>query len=892
MHTFDFAKGAMFVLLSLFALVTSSALEMRAQCVADHNFGPDVTLGIYPDQALGEYLAAAQLGLAYSDTLHLRTPTDTDEMGLGLPFNLTIDSLVITDIQLIPTAGDTVALSDIGLELICNNGGDAPNPCAFLGNSQYCGLLEGTPTQVDTFQVLINVMGYASYLGVQQAQGLAFTNELVVSEVIAGAGCTDPEACNYDSEAVSDDGSCEYPDFCYDCAGECICDEDNDGVCDPWEFYGCTEELACNYSPVYTEDDGSCFYAIPGFDCNGGCLDVVNDTCGFAQTISCGELVEGSTICADTADVPFCDQFNIGEYTHGGLWYSVIGTGDSLLMTLCFEDTDYDTYLNVFDGTCGALDCVAGNDDQSEATAFDSPCGENFLASEVHFLSEVGVEYFIHISGSNAVNPASGGFDFVIVCDNVVVPGCMDVGACNHNPWATIDDGSCEFESCAGCDILSACNYDSTAVIGDFDLCDFSCYGCMDDSACNFNPDATIESGLCEFISCAGCLDPAACNYDSTATIESGLCEFITCVGCTDPAASNYDEGATVDDGNCSYCDLTVDTLLVVHPLCFGGSDGSLEVSVSGATGDSLWFVLSGVSGAVSDTSASFEGLSSGPYEIEIFDGDSTCSALAVASLIDPAQMVLAATTDSTLCADSADGGFTVELVGGAIGDVIFEIVGQENTATTSGDYIDLPGGVYTVLATSLVGCEAMLDVQVLSPDPLEVVVDLLTGADPDEADGAIAVSVTGGTPDFTFLWSQMGETVSDAEDLLAVAAGDYDLTVVDANGCVALWAGTVPLGLPQLAAPQAWRLMPNPARDVVVVDFTGLGSGEVCAVEIWNGLGALIEVAEVSMLSTLDVSRLGAGVYWLRPRWCGGRAGSVATELAPLSVQKLWVLR
>jgi hypothetical protein len=43
------------------------------------------------------------------------------------------------------------------------------------------------------------------------------------------AGCTDSEACNYNENAVIDDGSCNY-----DC-----------GV-------GCTDPVACNYNPAAT----------------------------------------------------------------------------------------------------------------------------------------------------------------------------------------------------------------------------------------------------------------------------------------------------------------------------------------------------------------------------------------------------------------------------------------------------------------------------------------------------------------------------------------------------------------------------------------------------------------------------------------------------------------
>ena len=73
-------------------------------------------------------------------------------------------------------------------------------------------------------------------------------------------GCTDPEACNYDAGANTDDGSCQYPPVFYDCAGACLNDADGDGVCDELEVEGCTDEEACNFDEAATDDDASCAY--------------------------------------------------------------------------------------------------------------------------------------------------------------------------------------------------------------------------------------------------------------------------------------------------------------------------------------------------------------------------------------------------------------------------------------------------------------------------------------------------------------------------------------------------------------------------------------------------------------------------------------------------------
>ena len=97
-------------------------------------------------------------------------------------------------------------------------------------------------------------------------------------------GCIDPEACNYNPNSNTDDNSCIYSENYYlDCSGNCLADEDFDGVCDEFEIQGCTDSTSCNYDNSATDDDGSCYNndlgcgcnqpaANEGYDCNGNCL--------------------------------------------------------------------------------------------------------------------------------------------------------------------------------------------------------------------------------------------------------------------------------------------------------------------------------------------------------------------------------------------------------------------------------------------------------------------------------------------------------------------------------------------------------------------------------------------------------------------------------------------
>ena len=152
----------------------------------------------------------------------------------------------------------------------------------------------------------------------------------------------------------------------------------------------------------------------------------------------------------------------------------------------------------------------------------------------------------------------------------------MNSSACNYNSEAEVDDGSCEYESCAGCTEENAPNFNPTATIDD-GSCE-SILGCTNDLACNYNSEATEDDGSCDYTSCLvlGCTDSDACNYDPDADISDGSCQFASegydcdgnCLedtdsdgvcdqfevfGCDDVDATNYSPQATENDGSCIY---------------------------------------------------------------------------------------------------------------------------------------------------------------------------------------------------------------------------------------------------------------------------------------------------------------------------------------------------
>ena len=74
------------------------------------------------------------------------------------------------------------------------------------------------------------------------------------------SGCNILSACNFNPNAIIYDGSCIFPEYGYNCEGNCLLDSDNDNVCDPFEILGCADQMACNTDYYATENDGTCIY--------------------------------------------------------------------------------------------------------------------------------------------------------------------------------------------------------------------------------------------------------------------------------------------------------------------------------------------------------------------------------------------------------------------------------------------------------------------------------------------------------------------------------------------------------------------------------------------------------------------------------------------------------
>ncbi len=218
--------------------------------------------------------------------------------------------------------------------------------------------------------------------------------------------------------------------------------------------------------------------------------------------------------------------------------------------------------------------------------------------------------------------------------------------------------------------------------------------------------------------------------------------------------------------------EINVDNLNNVS--CYGGNDGSIEVSVTGGQSPYTYQWNTG------DTVANITNLSAGTYIITAADVHG-CTGVDSIEITQPDELTVDFTTVDVSCYGANDGEVTAVAGGGTAPYAYSWNTGATNTTITN-----LGPGQYEVTVTDNNGCTATGNAIVSEPTPIRVSGDV---EDPvcygDNA--IITLTPTGGNPPYTYQWN-----TGDADSVIQVWSGTYTATVTDSHGCDTTWTTTL----------------------------------------------------------------------------------------------------
>ena len=539
---------------------------------------------------------------------------------MSLTFTVSIDALVGADADAVAFFDESGACRGVGEASFLNN-----------GTGWYTGLMLVYANQASGTSLSASIWDASEDVVLDSDDGLNFISDGSVGNFDApivfsaisdpSIGCMDAEACNYLPTATTDNGGCvypqcadvlacnyvegsvcpdlamcEFPEAGLDCAGGCLQDADEDGICDGDEVQGCSDPVACNYDDAVTEDDCSCTYANYPLDCDGNCfLDTNgNGVCDGFEMLGCMQSEACNYNVAATSDDGSCTFCCFSLPSSDGYALDVESDLDSLTGLTRYRifvvtANPGDRVLQV--GGTGSATLI-----QSTTSFFQHPLGgalasaitpENVLADPSLLMDSwgtIGLDQAASQEGElNAIAEGSsiwstlfefgedlylggGGNDGWSVSPEAVNALAGSELRVLIGQWTTEGDLSGQISLAilpfdtsepvnlvlsftgpqCGCTNSLACNYDSNANWDD-GTCVLVVPGYDCEGQCMQDDDG---DGVCDADEITGCVSSEAFNYEPAATQDDGSCLF---VGCTYPDAINFDSGASIDDQTCLF---------------------------------------------------------------------------------------------------------------------------------------------------------------------------------------------------------------------------------------------------------------------------------------------------------------------------------------------------
>lgn len=437
-----------------------------------------------------------------------------------------------------------------------------------------------------------------------------------------------------------------------------------------------------------------------------------------------GWATQGGSTAAD-----FCTTIDIspnGDKLYaGGRWTGSMIFGGQLYTSA----VNYDGFIGYLD-TAGTLDTVYVLSGNGPDRIFDLRCsGEDYLVFTGDYAGD--------LSYADSTFSSNGNYDAFV---GQIGPGMNEVwmknlGGGQNDAFNSVNIGPDDRLHCAGAFRADCSAYQSGLIA-------------------QTNQDVLVTN-------------EALCGIADTTIMVSGLFGGSYTYTLTDSAGNTWVD--TIVVGAPDSLDVTA---VIIDASGSSANNGSIDITVSGGT-PGYSFVWS--NGA---TTEDIDSLMTGTYCVTIIDSigceDSIC--FFVDSTFVPSPLsVVAVITDLTCFGDST-GSIDLTVTGG----IPPYSYSWSNGATTE-DLTGVNGGTYTVTISDNDTATFIDSFVVDSPDEILISGVITPPTNGTSNDGAIDITVTGGTTPYSFAWSN----AATSEDISGLGIGNYSVTITDTTGCI-----------------------------------------------------------------------------------------------------------
>ncbi|WP_294824436.1 PKD-like domain-containing protein [uncultured Flavobacterium sp.] len=279
----------------------------------------------------------------------------------------------------------------------------------------------------------------------------------------------------------------------------------------------------------------------------------------------------------------------------------------------------------------------------------------------------------------------------------------------------------------------------------------------------------------------------AAGTYNIRVTDANGTIKFLNGIQITQPATGLAITNAAVSNFN------------GFSISCKGANNGSIDLTVAGGY-PGYTYSWTGTNGFTASTQ-DISGLAPGAYTVTVHDTTNACPVTQSFTITEPQVVAFTGAMSAfngyqVSCFGGNNGTITITPSGGT-GVYTYTWTGLNGFTASTQNLANLAVGTYTLTIADNNGCTAPSQSFTLTQPPaLAITQSQVNVLCFGQATGSIDVTVSGGVPDntgiYNYAWNGPNGFVSASEDLVNIAAGTYNLTASDENGCTIALSVTI----------------------------------------------------------------------------------------------------